>query len=637
MKKWIIRRGGGGVGIDPISADLAWYYKFNGNSLRSYGTNNGGDANVNYVSGLIGQAAQYSGANDSFTYIDHSDDFDLGSGDFTICIWVKPSVLGARQIFMGQCNYSGANISQSFFYEITATDKFKAYFVDTVGSIAVVCTSTTSATIGDWFLLGVKRTGGNVYFKVNDVLEDTQSISGSLNASTYKMGIGCLGEYRAGFFFTGEIDIFSGWKRALTNQEQTDLYNGGLGWEFNSHSPVVSSNPLQYGFVDVNTIGFSTFQCNNQKTVKSAAGLFSVIWNASTNPTSNTYTLRISADDGETWTILNTGSFFTHQPLLEIDSNNDLFLLINDDAATAKLYKILHTDYTTLNLWTSITGIVAHKHCMNSDEDNNRIYYYVSNKMHIIEMSTGTLLNQTTILQTGTYEVEYPFLSIDSNSGDLYMLWVTAASGSLGDYKTINTMVSRDLALTWENYDGTPLTTPIVCDNTGPTQLLSLIGELLTNKFCSGFVYANERIHVTYWLNDVSVCQRYLRVNPTTGVVEITTDLIFSGSPNPAIYDLVDGCLIRSEPDGTFASPQPIYAFGAISPNLISIETADNGATWINENTIENTLGYRIYSIGGYRKTYNGKAYGVLTLVNTNSVLYSSEFSGVTYLFKLTT
>ena len=184
MKKWIIRRGGGGVGIDPISADLLWYYKFNGNSTRSYGTNNGGDSNVSYVSGLIGQSAQYSGANDSFTYIDHSDDFDLGSGDFTICIWVKPALLGTQQIFMGQCNYSGATASLSFYSEITAADKFKIYFLDNTNTLAAECTSTTSATIGDWFLLSVKRTGGNVYFKVNDVLEDTQSISGSLNSST---------------------------------------------------------------------------------------------------------------------------------------------------------------------------------------------------------------------------------------------------------------------------------------------------------------------------------------------------------------------------------------------------------------------------------------------------------------------
>lgn len=640
-----------GIGISPylrhvllpdaISEDLAFYYKFD-NAKRSYGTSNGGDSNVSYVSGN----AVLTGL-DSFIQIDPSPDFVFGGSDFTVYFKFSPSIINSDQQFLfGQSSYAGSNTSTALFAKISDTGKLEVWIKTTESAASFkTLTSTTTIVSGAVYLFTVKRSGTSLTLRLNGTVEDTDTINYDVNESIYKMSIGCLGEINAfNPFLSGTVSTFAGWFRALTVQEETDLYNGGAGWEFKSPSPVVSTNDLQTGFIDTNTIAFSTFASHSHKVIRNSHGWFVSYWKEYVSANVQVYVLAKSTDEGLTWAEIYSNNFYNHPPLIEADSDGNIYMINNDAVLTAKLLKFSAPDFEVPVQLASIAGLIAHKHAMILDEANDRIYYYVRNVFTVLQMD-GTELDQVTLLQPGTTAgAEYPFFILHPTNGDLYFGWVTAVPDSNGDYKTIQLMCSRDLAVTWENLDGSSVgTLPIISDDTGPTQLLTLVGEISTNKFISGFTFANERLHIKYFLDDPTVFERYLRINPASGIVEITTDLIWPAGGvggTGYTYDLYDGAFVKSETDGTAASPHPIYAFGTVQPKFQSIQTNDNGVTWTNFKECDLDLTGRRYSICAARETYNGKCYGVYTNIYSKPVppaIYTDKYSGHTYFFTLDT
>lgn len=618
-----------GGGADLVAADLLWYYKFNGNSTRSYGTNNGGDSDsVTYTTAPSGQCAVFDG--NSFISIDDSEDFNLGASDWTIFTWVNPSAININQYVFGQSTALGGNTS--CFLSITVGNKINFYLENTIGGY-ISLVSTSSVLANNWYFVSIKMSGGVVTLKLNDTQEDSDTFASTVNNSLYKMSIGAFGEYRVGML-QGKVGMFAGWGRALEEEEETQLYNGGSGWKFNSNPPINSANPLQISYIDVDTIAYSTFQCHNKKLLKNENGIFSV-YNKTANGsyTGQGWVLKRSIDNGLTWTDVHTDTAYFGPPCMEQDSSGNIYLINDDTISTSELLIFSSPNYGSPSSF-AITSISAGKHSMILDEDNDRIYYFKANeKLKILNLS-GTTLSTVTLLQDGPNAYcQYPFFTKDAN-GNIYFAWVTDDHLGPAFYRNIGFIVSRDLGVTWEKMDGTNLTLPIVADETGSAEMISLIGDVLVNKFLSGWQYANERLHAVYWLDSSPNKQRYVRINPTTGAIEKTIDLIFGVNGN---INSLDGAIIRSEVDGTNASPQPIYFISSIfaDKKLAYSVSYDNGENWDAPLENDNAVELRAYSVNAMTNVIDGVIYGQFTLVSSISTTYYEEYSGFTYLLKL--
>jgi hypothetical protein len=619
------RRGGG---VDPISADLAFYYKLNGNAYRSYGTNNGGPVNVSYVAGLNGQCASFDGT--GYISVDDSDDFNVGAGDFTWGIWVNLSTIGVDHFAFGKSDWLGGNTS--FLIRIFTDNTIRAYIENTVGG-GITLQSTTTVSANNWYLVIVKKSGTNYSLEINNSEEDTDSLGGSVRDSGYKCSIGAFGEYRAAMF-NGKVDSVFGWKRVLTIDECDLLWNGGDGWAFNSPAPVAKTNPLQFLPLDFNGLGYSTFQDHNKKILKTDYGLFAA-YNKTANGTytSQTWNLVRSTDDGLSWSIIHTDSCYYGPPCMDVDSGGNIYL-INDDTSTSSELLIFSAPLFGAPSSHAITSVVAGKHSMILDEANDRIYYFKANRyMNILNMS-GTELSVVEVLQDGVNGYcQYPFFTKD-DSGSVYFAWVTDKVGGPILYRNIMYITTRDNGVTWEQPDGTTLTLPVTADEAGLGTRISLDADVLVNKFLSGFNFANDKLHAVYWLDSSPNKQRHVRINPLTGIVESTTDQIFgvNGSINS-----FDGQIVKSETDGTSGSPQPIYFISSIFANkkmAYSVST-DNGATWAAYGENDDPVLNRVYSVNSISKVQDGKIYGTFTLVPSWATTYYEQYSGFVYLFQL--
>lgn len=217
---------------------LISYWKFDGNSNDSHGSNNGSDTGMSYTTGLLGQCAVFNGSGT----IDILDNPSLSTGDidFTISGWIQlanknPNPFG--NAIAGKWKYTTSNREYLLWY-FDSTDRIR-FDVSRNG----VNTGTSEAnTFGSPPL--------NTWIFVvawHDSVGDTLNIqinNGAVDVQSYALGVfdsvsnWTFGSYDGQGFFQGKVDGFSFWKRILTTQERTLLYNGGngLAYPFTSDS-----------------------------------------------------------------------------------------------------------------------------------------------------------------------------------------------------------------------------------------------------------------------------------------------------------------------------------------------------------------------------------------------------------------
>ncbi len=103
--------------------------------------------------------------------------------------------------------------------------------------------STTSPQEGDWHHVAGTYDGEEMRIYIDGTLENAQSWSGEINASTNPLIFGNRAVGDRGFH--GIIDEIGIWERALSEEEINDLYLAGL--EEDTYTLSLESNPLQGG------------------------------------------------------------------------------------------------------------------------------------------------------------------------------------------------------------------------------------------------------------------------------------------------------------------------------------------------------------------------------------------------------
>lgn len=221
-----------------LLTDLISYWKLDeasGNGLDAHGSHPliSRSTDPGTGTGIIngGRTSVLEGGN-RFNIDDHAD-LRMGDIHFTFAIWVKLTDLPLsvdNNIFgkFGDANYEYTLQVDS------ATDDFEWAVFSGAGfsGPSSVFAGLGPVSTGSWYFIIVDHDpdADEIGIQVNNGTRVTDAHSGGVYAGNEDFGT--FGNTETGGFslgLGGMIDEFGFWKRKLTTQERTDLYNGGAG------------------------------------------------------------------------------------------------------------------------------------------------------------------------------------------------------------------------------------------------------------------------------------------------------------------------------------------------------------------------------------------------------------------------
>lgn len=133
----------------------------------------------------------------TYVYAADSDDFEFGSGDFTVDLWFNPSRIGTSDgnneglvINTG----GGVALTGGFGVAKNASNKILASAIN--GSTQqITITSATSVVAGNWYHIAFVRSGNNFNLYINGVSEASVVWAHPVTATAYNMAIGTYSNY----------------------------------------------------------------------------------------------------------------------------------------------------------------------------------------------------------------------------------------------------------------------------------------------------------------------------------------------------------------------------------------------------------------------------------------------------------
>jgi hypothetical protein len=185
----------------------------------------------------------------------------------------------------------------------------------------------------------------------------------------------------------------------------------------------------------------------------------------------------------------------------------------------------------------------------------------------------------------------------------LHVAWTT----SLPDkylYWDIHYMQSPDGGATWRKMDGAPLTVPVVADDTGPADRISLDDEFEIHTWLSSFAVCGGKAHFLYLAQGQPPRQHYMRYDLASAKREI----------DRAAPTLKGETIELAGLDGFFASGKDrIYCIGHTPDSRVGcLVSDDNGQTW-RDHALSDKVD-AIYALGGCRDvTADGAIIGSFT------------------------
>ncbi|MBI3864199.1 MAG: prolyl oligopeptidase family serine peptidase [Planctomycetia bacterium] len=390
--------------------------------------------------------------------------------------------------------------------------------------------------------------------------------------------------------------------------------------------------PIELTLVDDHAIGYGTFQSHNQKVVSNDHGIFMThIRQANKEYTAQTWRLSRSTDGGKSFATVYEATNATSSPALETDEQGTVFALRPDYVdGHAYVYRFAPPDYRE-PVMTRIPGGSAGKYCAAFDAGRRQLYYLAHNQEFRVINFEGTILRSTTLFKPGPHAaVQYPHLSVAAD-GTLFAAWTTSAPDRYL-YWDIHAMRSPDGGATWQTLAGAPLELPIVADDTGPADRISLDDEFEVHSWLSAFLARNGKLHLVYWAKNSPQRQHYVRYDAASGKREIDREPLLAGwrlaEPNDSAGLIA----------GRGAANSPLYCVTTVDDRkrLACVFSADNGASWRDFALGAETFPFRVYAIGAARETTrDGWIIGTFTDVKPEAKLYTEAESGKVYFFRI--
>ncbi len=208
-----------------------------GTRADSHGSNDLADNNtVLSATGKISDAADFELANSEYLNITDASQSGLDfTSDFSFSCWVKPESQHDGAMWY---KWGGSQAAYGFLYlNIAGTYKlrFNGYATGGGSNIPFDWTQTLSNSTWYHIVFRFDATGHPSGSGTAEVFVDGSSIgtvtNGSYTGSSNTTGAFSISSLGSGiqWYWDGLIDEMGCWSRLLTDQEITDLYNGGAG------------------------------------------------------------------------------------------------------------------------------------------------------------------------------------------------------------------------------------------------------------------------------------------------------------------------------------------------------------------------------------------------------------------------
>jgi len=165
-----------------------------------------GTAQIDTAQYKIGTSSLLLDGNSDYVTVPDSTDWDFGTGDFTIDLWVRHSSLTGVQDYCSQIESDGAtNVLQ---FKKTATNELNFSVVGGGETQAAIFTTSPVITGTDtWYHIALVRSGANTYIFVNGVSQTLDSqVIGTVPNQTTPFDIGRIGGVYNASHMNGYID-----------------------------------------------------------------------------------------------------------------------------------------------------------------------------------------------------------------------------------------------------------------------------------------------------------------------------------------------------------------------------------------------------------------------------------------------
>lgn len=352
---------------------------------------------------------------------------------------------------------------------------------------------------------------------------------------------------------------------------------------------------------NINT-NYGTFQSHNQKVVANQYGIFMThLHSRSQDGNTNTWRLSRSTDGGSTFTTIYEATTGTSAPVIETDYLGNLYLAYSDWAPgknSAYLYRfIIQSDFKEPVLLATIPGSVHGKYTMAIDEPRRVLYFFSATGTFTVIDLSGQIKNQFQLVTfSGTFaDLQYPYLYLDKQ-GYLYAAWTSQKKAEYL-YWDIHFIVSKDSGVSWQKSNQTPLTVPVLPDNSGPTDRITLDDEFNVHTWLSNMLIKNNKAHFFYAAQTTpNWREHYVQYDLSTGTQY--KNIYPEWKADTISIRTFDGFFVTNKDDPN----SPLFAIGkSTDGRLVAIVSYDNGNTW-HDYAASSFSDQNLYSIGGFRE-----------------------------------
>lgn len=187
-----------------------------------------------FVTGKVGNAAQFVAASNQYLSIASNADLQTGNIDFTLAAWVKlASKPGSGQGIVSKSSGTlAADIEYNLDY-LDSSDRFRFTICDGITHVVVVANNFGAVPLDTycWVVGWHDSVANTINVQVNNGTLNSAAHNPGAQVSNKPLEIGrCFGATARNM--DGVTDEVGLWKRVLTADERTELYNGGSGRDY---------------------------------------------------------------------------------------------------------------------------------------------------------------------------------------------------------------------------------------------------------------------------------------------------------------------------------------------------------------------------------------------------------------------
>lgn len=223
----------------PLTLNIVSYWKLDGNSNDSAGSNNGTDTSIAYSSGngIIIQGAGFNGSTGKIVM--GAPVIPIGSKSVTF--WIKTSTTSDQTAI---CNFRLGTSDNGDYLHLT-TGGFFEYAIQYAGGSSTMATGTINIHDGNWHFCAGTYDGSVIKVYVGGTLQNTSGsfVDSGARTNNLQFGFDPVNGFNK---LTGDLDEIGVWNRTLSQSEITQLYNGGIGLQYPFASNNASSGFLSF-------------------------------------------------------------------------------------------------------------------------------------------------------------------------------------------------------------------------------------------------------------------------------------------------------------------------------------------------------------------------------------------------------